>query len=188
MRPGCGQASGRLFLVVRPVSHTTRDHRKGHKMSQDIAKRTPIINEDALRNIGTFDDFVKFTKDNDILVENIAMYGSGVVVLADKSRLIASPFVITGYAFHAGDKGEFVSLTCVTRDPVRIGETTHSKVVINDGSTGIMAQLKRIEAERIENGQEIRPLYCGGGLRVSVYDYTDENTGETSSASTYYLA
>ena len=156
-------------------------------MSQEIeARRRPVIGDEMLRKIETFDDFFKLTQDEGILVENISIYGSGVVVLQDKAKLVGEPFVITGYTFNEGDNGPFVSATLIVRDPIRIGEGLHSKIVINDGSTGILKQLQSIEADRVANGQDIRPLYVGGGLRVSTYKTVVD--GKETAASTYYLA
>ena len=91
--------------------------------------------------------------------------------------------------------GEFVSSASVLVN--RLSEYGPGLTVVNDGSTGIYAQLRSIEAERVADGTDvIRPLYCEHGLRRSDYDRKDESgnvimndkTGKPERATTFYLA
>ena len=164
-----------------------------------VVRRRSTFTEDVLRKITDWNSLGEFVRGNDIAVENLSTYGANLTVVnkADKDALINVPFMIVDYRFQEGDSGPFVSVVIVTKNPISIdGGTPSSKFVVNDGSTGIMAQLERIEAERAEShGDEIRPLYCEHGLRKSEYVRRDENgepilnerTGAPERAVTYYL-
>ena len=161
------------------------------------AKRASFFNDDVLREIVTWDDLGNVVKSNDVLVNNLADYGPGLVVVANKDTLIGVPMMIVNYRFHEGDNGPFVSAVAITKNPVTVEGIETSKVVINDGSTGIFSQLQNIELQRVADGtDEIRPLYCPKGLRKSEYERKDENgapilnerTGKPERATTYYLA
>lgn len=99
--------------------------------------------------------------------------GNGFGVLTDKMTLVNRPFVIVRYGVHASENGEFATIHCVTTD----GE----KWIVNDGSTGIAAQLKQIH----ENLGRVAPLRVPRGLRVSEYDV--EIKGQKQKAKTFYL-
>lgn len=151
------------------------------------ARRAALIGDQQLADIHSWDDLGRLINANNVTLESLADYGSGVIVASDKDKLLGVPFVIVSYAFHEGDMGPFVSATIVTKNPVVIDGSDASKLVVNDGSTGILSQLLAIEAKRVERGVDLNPIYCRGGLRKSVYDYTDEK-GKVSKATTYYLA
>ena len=111
--------------------------------------------------------------------------------------IVGVPMMIVNYRFHEGDNGPFVSAVGITKNPVTVEGIETSKVVINDGSTGIFSQLQNIELQRVADGtDEIRPLYCPKGLRKSEYERKDadgapilnERTGKPERATTYYLA
>lgn len=122
-------------------------------------------------------------------------YGSGFTVLDsdDKNRLVKVPFGILEWRFNDGDQGEFVSAVLMTEDG--------AKYVINDGSTGIYEQLKKVTADRKERGADdyaaTHALLVKKGLRRSDYD-TDasgkpvEKGADPSmvkgSGTTYYLS
>lgn len=164
-----------------------------------VARRRSAFTEDVLRKISDWNSLGDFVRGNDIAVENLSAYGANLTVVnkADKDALINVPFMIVDYRFQEGDSGPFVSAVIVTKNPISInGGAPGSKFVVNDGSTGIMAQLERIEAERAEShDDEIKPLYCEHGLRKSDYVRRDENnepilnerTGAPERAVTYYL-
>ena len=154
-----------------------------------VAKRRAAIDDGMLRNISSWDDLGTIVAEQKIPVENLTAYGTGVIVCDDKNRLLGVPFIIVAYAFHDGDNGEFVSAVAVTKTPLTINSQETCKVVINDGSTGILAQIRAIETERVESGSDvIQPLYCPAGLRKSTYDYEDPATGKVNKATTFYLA
>lgn len=101
--------------------------------------------------------------------------GSGWSVLptAEKSRLVGVPIIVLDWTFNEGDNGEFVSARVITK--------ANERLVLNDGSTGVCAQLRELEMR-----EETRAVYCKRGLRVSEYDYTDKD-GQKRPAKTFYL-
>ncbi len=153
--------------------------------SQEIA--VPIFSEKELASFESFDDVLKHTIAKDIQVDNISIYGSGFVVLDSKEKLIENQFVILEYHFSQGKQGEFVSLLIMARNPVTVNGKSVSKLVVNDGSTGIRDQMRMIEERRTENGVPLnRPIFVENGLRKSTY--TIEVNGEETEATTFYLA
>ena len=153
--------------------------------STEITRTSRLYNDDVLASISTFQDALDATATFGG-VEDFSLYGSGFDVLptADKARLVGVPFVILSWKFSEGDNGEFVSAEIVTR--------ANEKLIINDGSTGIRAQLKRVALSRLERGADDASsranLLVSKGLTVSRYQYADDKTGELRSAETYYLA
>lgn len=133
------------------------------------------FDDDTLRSIRSFDDALAAARavDGDILDVADSELSTGFAVLDTngKARLVGVPFIVLDWRFANGEKGEFVSLSIVTKH--------NEKLIVNDGSTGIRDQMKRL-------GQP-RTLGVRHGLRVSEYDYTDQATGEISRAKTYYL-
>ena len=158
----------------------------------DSNTHTPVplssrLEDDDLRAVTSMDDALRLVSEAGAEIEDYSQaYGTGFAVLPtdEKNRLIKVPFVILEWRFSEGDNGEFVSALIVTDK----GE----KLVLNDGSTGIRDQLRKVTENRISRGAADdvahRGLSVPGGLRVSEYDYTDESTGKTSKARTYYLA
>lgn len=166
-------------------------------MSQLPVRRTSQFNDDVLRELTDWDSLGSFIKGNDILINRLSEYGPGLAVITKKETLINVPLMIVDYRFHEGDKGPFVSAVAILSTPVNVDGAPASKVVINDGSTGIYSQLLNIETQRVADGTDtIRPLYCETGLRRSEYDRKDENgqpvinekTGKPERATTFYLA
>lgn len=131
---------------------------------------TDGFSENELRDLDSMFD-VMSTQD----VANISdVMGTGFSVLEDKNRLVGVEFVIVRYGVHEGENGQFTTIHVVT--------THKDKYVVNDGSTGIHAQL----AEYKERAGRVCPLYVPRGLRVSEYDFTDDG-GNKKRARTYYL-
>ena len=167
-------------------------------MSDNLpARRQAAISVDELRAIDSWDALGEFVSSASILVNRLSEYGPGLTVVTDKNALIGVPLMILDYRFNEGDSGPFVSAVAVVRTPITISGDVVSKIVINDGSTGIYSQLRSIEAERVADGTDvIRPLYCEHGLRRSDYDRKDESgnvimndkTGKPERATTFYLA
>lgn len=94
----------------------------------------------------------------------------------DKETLLGTAFLIVSYDFYDGDYGPFVAVRGMLKDNTRI--------VFVDGGTGIKEQLLHLAKT---TGQKAG-IKCPNGLRVSKYDYTDESTGESRPAKTYYIA
>lgn len=133
----------------------------------------------ALRNVHSFEDAVALTRSVVGEVQDAAeVIGSGFIVLPtdQKSRLVGVKFVILSVDFSPGDNGPFASMMVVTENGERL--------IVNDGSTGIYAQLEewsvRLPAGQVLGGLVVR------GLRRSDYMYTDDK-GIDKAATTYYL-
>lgn len=102
-------------------------------------------------------------------------FGNGFAVLEtkDKGQLVGVPFIILDWTLREGDNGDYVSLEIVTQD--------NRKLIVNDGSTGILKQIRDIA----ETG-DTRAIYVKKGLRKSEYTYTD-GEGKQKPAVTFYL-
>lgn len=96
-------------------------------------------------------------------------------ILTDKNQLVGEPFVAVKWNFYPGEFGEFVSMWVLTNDD--------AKYIVNDGSTGICAQLRALTDNNGQDGM----LVCPKGLRRSDYKYTDPRTGDERPASTFYI-
>ena len=160
------------------------------------ARRPTHFGDDTLRDLTDWDSLGQFVQTNGIAVNKLSDYGPGFIVLDDKRKLIDVPLMVLDYRFNRGGNGEFVSIMVLTKTPVTVDGQTVSKIIVNDGSTGILNQVRNIEAQRVAAGDEaIQPLYCANGLRSSTYDRKDENgepiindkTGQVERATTYYL-
>ena len=108
--------------------------------------------------------------------------GDGFEVLDNKDRVVDVPFVLISWSFSTKGKfGEFVSARLVTEG--------NGKYVINDGGTGIYAQLREFTDT---HGGRDGGLFVRKGLRKSEYsvDLPDPKTGEIvpTPAVTYYLS
>lgn len=96
-------------------------------------------------------------------------------ILSDKMVLVGLPFVIVKWNFYQGDVGEFVSAWVLTK--------TNDRLIMNDGSTGIYAQLRALtDATGQDSG-----LICRHGLRVSEYDWTKPDGTVGGRAKTFYI-
>ena len=142
-----------------------------------VAKRR--LNDDQLRGITDFASAIAAAGPIMDIAET--ELSSGFSVCQDKSLLVGVPLIILDWSFSEGDQGEFVSVLVITKD--------NRKLIINDGSTGIYAQLKRLP--KLDGNV----LGVHKGLRRSDYDRRDENgnlilsdkTGRPERATTYYL-
>ena len=148
-----------------------------------IARR--LWSDNDLREIGSFEDALNAVGPN--VLDSADEIGSGFKVLEDKDELLKIPFLILEWRFNPGkyindlgEKTDFVSITLVTKH--------NEKYILNDGSTGIAAQLRDLTDRTGSYGG----LLCRNGLRVS-RDYEvrlpDGKGGEkTILGTTYYLA
>lgn len=145
-----------------------------------VETSTEVVEVPAETSLTTVMDF-------DALVQastNIAAHiGSGwtVVPTKEQHKLVGVPFVIVDIKRRDGDYGEYLSLQCRLRNALIIDSTETDRVVINDGSTGIMQQLLSMEvAPQL-------PYFISHGLRKSEYTYKDLDDGKEKPAFTYYL-
>lgn len=146
-----------------------------------VAKVTPQVGESALAEITSFDDALALVNDvfGGNIVEADKELGTGFAVLDDKNRLIGVPFVAVKMDEHTSDLnggGLFVTMHVVTQDG--------RKFIVNDGSTGICAQVQELWKRKPELIG--LPLMVRRGLRRSDYTYMDES-GKAKPATTFYL-
>ena len=105
-------------------------------------------------------------------------------VVDDKGTLCGIPMVFLQWRFNEGDMGTFVSIEAVTEDG--------RKVVINDGSTGILPQMQKFTEKKLEHpgmtdAASRAGLVANNGLRRSDFTYTDEK-GKKTPATTFYVS
>jgi len=100
----------------------------------------------------------------------------------EKEKLLGVPFVILEYGFALSDKIKRNDQAVEYAWIRGINMNTMEKVAFSDGSTGIYNQLRDFYDRTSQAGG----IYCNNGLRVSRYDYTD-NEGTTTEAATFYL-
>lgn len=146
-----------------------------------VANIAPHVSDDALANITSFDDALAVVNDvfGGSIVEADKALGTGFAVLDDKNRLIGVPFVAVKIDQHTSEisaEGKFVSLHVVTQDG--------RKYIVNDGSTGIYAQIQELWTRKPE--LQGLPLMVRRGLRRSDYTYMDDK-GAAKPATTFYL-
>ena len=102
--------------------------------------------------------------------------GSEWDLVGDKTDLLGVPFVIAMIRWNDTTDGTFVSVMAFKEDG--------TKIVFNDGSTGIYQQLQNYTTKH----QRDTGIACPKGLRKSDYMYTDKETGKERPATTFYIA
>lgn len=171
-----------------PRVHSTQESRE--KAMTEIATRN--ITDDELSEIKSFEDAANLLKDVGAVIVDVTEYGTGFKVV-EKDSLVGVPFVILSATFREGDYGDdgYVSIEAVTKN--------NDKVVINDGSSGIRDQMRRIVAQRHKAGVNMPDagIVCPDGLTRSDY-WRNAETGETSTkrpdgkgwepATTFYIS
>jgi hypothetical protein len=154
-----------------------------------------LFSDDELGAISTFEDAARLLVEHGVSVESYSDYGTGFALVPDKDKgtLVGVGFIVLRWRFNdEGDFGTFVSAEIVTAH--------NEKYVLNDGSTGICAQLQAVTDKRIADGhpQPWAGLVVKDGLRRSDY-FFNSKTGDKANkpgehpkdwapASTYYLA
>ena len=147
----------------------------------EIAETKRPFSDDELRNLDSLDSIRALLGDK---VGNATDLGSGFAVLEteQKRRLIGVPLLFVFWTFNdsdKGDTGEFVSAHVVQLDAS--GKVV-GKWIVNDGSTGIYAQLH----EYTERTGASQGLFVPKGLRASDYTITDDG-GREKAATTFYI-
>lgn len=151
-----------------------------------VAINAPTVFTDGiLATMGSYEDALRVFESNGIQLESMDDYGTGFKVLADKASLVSVPFLIIEwrvtesktYSNTDGTPAKFVSAMVVTKH----GE----KFIVNDGSTGICAQLIAVQETREAKGHANPQvgLLCPAGLTRSEYKNADGQPGVT-----YYLS
>lgn len=161
----------------------------------EVLNAPRLFEDDALAGFQTYGDVAAaFSERLGVPLESVTDYGTGFV-LVEKESLVGIPHVIVQWRFNAGEYGEeFVSVEAITKN--------NDKVIYNDGSTGIYAQLRQVTNKRLADKSPVPPqagLVVSGGLSKTSYYYNEvtkqtvsrrpEGAGkEWKPASTYYLA
>lgn len=139
------------------------------------------IVEPALEGIRAVDEM-----DASAFVEWLGSEGASIVefdggsdwTLVDKDTLVDTPFIIARLRFNKDKKTDelsFVSVCAFLEDG--------SKIVFNDGGSGVMKQLLNYTTKH----PQATGISCGKGLRKSSYTFTDPATGKESPAATFYI-
>jgi len=143
----------------------------------ELSTRSPFTTEE-LKALSSWEESAKLVQSKQLeIIDTHEVLGDGfdLVPTADKIKLVGVKFVILDWIYSQGAQGEFATMRIITEH--------NDKLIVNDGSTGIRDQLHNFDGMR---GKGV--IYCPNGLRVSEYDYTDEKTGKTSKARTFYLS
>lgn len=146
-----------------------------------------VFDDDELAQIqNAADALALFGPDTANELEDISDYGSGFEILPRdrKDSLIGTPLFLVQWKFTDSKEyvgSEFVSVHLVTEDG--------RKWILNDGSTGICAQLRRVTARRLREGKSNpqSALRVKNGLRKSEYP-TEDAKGNKITGTTYYLS
>lgn len=134
------------------------------KKNDEDVKAVAVVerfNDDTLRGIKSAEDAMRLiTETYGGYVDITEELGSGFSLLEDrdKARLVGRPFIIVQVQFSQGTFGEFVSASLVTLD-------TNDRVIMNDGSTGICAQLRSL----VDRLGRMGGFHVPKGLRESSY-------------------
>ena len=129
-----------------------------------------LYSEDEIKGLTSFGDAVALANEKGGITDGKDL-GIGLEVV-EKEQLVGVEMILLEWRFNTGDFGPFVSVTAMTKD--------NRKLVFNDGSTGIYAQLTEITDEAGKHGN----IYLRKGLRKSNYD----NPQGEGKSTTYYLA
>lgn len=143
----------------------------------EIEKRP--FTDDELRNVESLDSLRALLGDQ---IGQATDLGSGFAVIEksdDKRRLVGVPLMFVFWTFNKGDNGMFASAHVVQFD--RAGKIV-GKWIVNDGGTGIYAQLSEYTQRTGSN----KGLFVEKGLRASDYTFTGDD-GEDHDATTFYI-
>ena len=151
--------------------------------SVEVRQNIPTFDTGKLVDMQSWDDLAEIFDEAGVelsFADKVLGDGFAILDTKDKMTLIGKPMALLEWRFNEGSMGRFVSIRAV----VKAGKnnTDIRKVIINDGSTGIMRQLDQFTAQ---TGKQ-SGLIVVRGLRVSQYKYEDAN-GVQRDAETYYL-
>ena len=144
-----------------------------------------VFTDSILASMGSWEETLAVFEGAGVGIESIEDYGSGFKLLNDKSRLVGVPLLVIEWRFtaskkyvnDAGEPSEFVSAMVITKHGDRY--------ILNDGSTGIAAQLRMVQDQRTAKGHSNPQvgLMVADGLTRSEYLNADGVPGVT-----FYLA
>lgn len=172
--------AARPTAQTAPVAEVMTD-KELSKANSDVAVPTTRFDDEQLLAISNFDDALALLGEQGIALESASdTLGNGFAILKDKGNLIGVELMCLSWQFNKGENGAFVSVNVLAKMP---GNSSPAKLVLNDGSTGIYAQLKKYT----DRSGRTAGMYVKNGLTRSDYTYEDEKTGETKQATTFYL-
>ena len=156
-----------------------------------MSELTPLntstgLDEATLNNLQTVDEALAALGVAD---QNELSFESSPWQVVDKSALVGRAFLAVQWQFRESKEypgSEFVSVYIITQD--KINGQDH--FVLNDGSTGICAQLRGLTNSRNSRGQKNPQAgaLVRGGLKLSEYDRTDASGVVIGKGKTYYLS
>jgi hypothetical protein len=150
-----------------PVKETSEVNTNG-----EIIVAPSKFSKEELNAAQSFKDFMELATavHGGVVAAHETELGDGFRVASedDKSKLIGVPLLFMEWSFNSGDYSDFVSARVISQ-----GDGTIGKWVINDGGTGIYAELKGYT----EKTGKFGGLFCRNGLRVSRYTI-DSETGQ----------
>lgn len=134
-----------------------------------------------LRDLQSFEDAQKLIEGElgGAVVQAADVLGDGFELFTEKDKLIGLPLIFVTWQFSPGKYGEDF---CTARVMAQFGKNDVRKYIINDGSTGICAQLR----EMTDKNAGAKMLFAPKGLRKSEYEYT-ESDGSRKPATTHYI-
>ena len=173
-----GKKTGEERFPDEPKGFTDEDK------SLEPVNMTSLVGHRVNPNIipDSFDEAIRLLTEQG---EGVVEYEGSPWHVVDKKHLVGVPFIIMGWGFTEGDRGMFVSLLALTKTEVPDTNGNRvTRVVINDGGTGIRAQWEALAL----TGKAKPGTLVNGGLRVSEYTYHNPLTDKDEPASTFYLA
>lgn len=132
----------------------------------------PSYTDDTLRGIASFEDAMQAAGYMFGDLQDAAdVLGNGFTLLSTpdaKASLVGKPMVLLEWNFHTSAEfgGEFVSILAVVHE----ANGSISKVIINDGSTGVCQTLQEFSRREGRQGG----LVVRRGLRESTYPFCDD--------------
>lgn len=136
-----------------------------------LVKGVDSITADEYSNIDSMDAAIALLESKGItVVEAADEIGDGFALIEDKNTLIGIPLLILSWNINAGDySSTFVSVRAIAR----FGRSEDTKVVFNDGGTGIREQLDAYASKYPD--RPMGGIFVGHGLRKSEYGLDKDN-------------
>jgi|SRR5688572_10956289 len=134
------------------------DSQPSTEVVPEVMAGATAFDEDDLRAITSFEDAIRLTQETlGHEVDTAAKELGDGFSLTEKVQLIGVPLFLMEWTFRDGDFGVFVSARGITE--------SGKKFIINDGSTGLAAQLMKYSQRTGKQGA----MLVAKGLRVSEY-------------------
>jgi hypothetical protein len=151
-------------------------------VAEVMAQRSGF-DENDLRALASFDDAVRLVEQRYGAIQDATTeIGDGFTVLSteDKARLCGVPLLLMEWAFYPGKFGDrdFTAVRLIARMPGGL----MGRYILNDGSTGLMEQLRKYT----ERTGRVGGLRVERGLTESTYT-KELDDGQVIEATTYYL-